>query len=277
MIVWLMTDMEGLAGVSSWEQCYDPDDASLHYQHALRQLNAEVNAAVAGCVDAGATEVRVLDGHGRNRNKGLVRAELHPAARAVWIERRDPLRWEALDSSVDAVAMIGQHAMAGTANAFLDHTQCPKEICRYSINGQEHGELSQLALYAGSFGVPLVYASGDEALCAEARRLFPWVKTTATKRGLNWASCELYDPGDVRAKIRRDMAAAVGDRERATSWTVKGPVEIEIEFAYTGLADPYAAVPGVVRPHPRKVRWLICDARDVFTWPSPTWSPAQVP
>ena len=26
MIVWICTDMEGLAGVDSWDQCYDPDD-----------------------------------------------------------------------------------------------------------------------------------------------------------------------------------------------------------------------------------------------------------
>jgi D-amino peptidase len=273
MIVWLMTDMEGLAGVSNWEQCYDLDDASPRYQHALRQLNAEVSAAVAGCVDAGASEVRVLDGHGRNANKGLVRPELHRAAKVVWMERRDPLRWEGLDESVDAVAIIGQHAMAGTANAFLDHTQCAKEICRYTINGREHGELSQLALYAGAYGVPLVYASGDEALCAEARRLFPHVATTPTKRGLNWSSCELYDPSAVRQSIRRDIVAALSARSKAVPWTVPAPIRIEIEFAYTGLADPLAAVSGVDRPHPRTVRWSLSDPRDIFTWPSPAWHP----
>jgi D-aminopeptidase len=33
--------------------------------------------------------------------------------------------------------------------------------------------MSQFALYAGAFGVPLAYVSGDEALCAETARLFP--------------------------------------------------------------------------------------------------------
>ncbi len=72
MIVWICTDMEGLAGIDQWDQCYDPDDNSPHYRYGCEQLTTEANAAISGCFDAGATEVRILDGHGRNRNKGFL-------------------------------------------------------------------------------------------------------------------------------------------------------------------------------------------------------------
>src|ERR1035437_10762772 len=119
--------------------------------------------------------------------------------------------------------MVGQHAMAGTLHGFLDHTQVPKEICRFRINGEEHGEMSQFALHAGAVGVPLLHVSGDEALCAEAWRLFPWVATTGTKRGTGWATCELYPVADVRGRIRREVAADIVHRACSRPWHLPMP------------------------------------------------------
>lgn len=272
MIVWICTDMEGLAGIDHWDQCHDPDE-SPKYQYGREQLTADVNAAVAGCFDAGATEVRLLDGHGRNQNRGFLPDRLDPRATTVWIASRNPLRWEGLDESVHAVAMIGQHAMAGTLNAFLDHTQSSKVICRYKINGEEHGEMSQFALYAGGFGVPLVYVSGDEALCEEARRLFPHALSTPTKRGTGWETCDLYPPDEVRANIRRDIAAALRQVDRSKAWRPTPPIEIGVEWAWSGGADRLARVPGVRRRDARTVAWEIADPRDVYCWPSENWRP----
>jgi D-amino peptidase len=275
MIVWVCTDMEGLAGIDQWDQCYAPDDNSPLYRYGLEQLTGEVNAVAAGCFDGGATEVRVLDGHGRNGNKGFILEKLDPRVQRIWLAQRNPVRWEGLDESVDAVAIIGQHAMAGTLHGYIDHTQIPKELCRYLINGQEQGEMGQIALYAGSFGVPLVYASGDEALCAEAQRLFPHVRTTPTKKGISWDTCELYPPDQVRARIRQDMAAALRHVDRNRAWRVKPPVEITVEWAWTGRADPLARVPGVRRLNARTVAWTLNDPRDVFNWPSELWHPTS--
>jgi D-amino peptidase len=269
MIVWICTDMEGLAGVDSYDQCYDPDDNAPRYRHACEQLTAEVNAAVAGCFDAGATEVRVLEGHGRNGNKGFIVDKRDPRVKKVWIASRTPLRWEGLDESVKAIAVIGQHAMAGTIHGFLDHTQAPKTVCRLMFNGVEHGEMSQMALYAGAHGAPLAYASGDEALCAETRRLFPHAGTTPTKRGTGWATCELYPPEQVRANIRRDIAASLKRVKPGDAWKLPSPVRVSLEFAWSEHADYYATLPGVRRTHARVVEWDMKDPRDAFAWPAP--------
>lgn len=273
MIVWICTDMEGLAGIDHWDQCYHPEDEAPDYRYGLEQLTAEANAAIAGCFDAGATEVRILDGHGRNRNRGFLRDKLDPRAQVVWISSRNPIRFEGLDESVHALAIIGQHAMAGTIGGFLDHTQSPKTICRFFINGEEHGEMSQLALYAGAFGVPLAYVSGDEALCAEAKRLFPHALSTPTKRGTGWATCDLYPPEEVRAHIRRDIAQALPSVDRSTAWKLTSPIEVSVEFAWSGRADGLARVPGVQRPHARTVSWRIDDPRDIYNWPHSGWLP----
>ncbi|MBM3495165.1 MAG: hypothetical protein FJX72_12720 [Armatimonadetes bacterium] len=274
MVVWICTDMEGLTGVTTWDQCSHPDDDSPAYMHGREQLTADANAAIAGCFDAGATEVRILDGHGRNGNKGFLPDRLDPRVRRVWIAQRDPLRWEGLDETVDAVAMIGQHAMVGTLGAFLDHTQSSKVICRYLLNGCEQGEIGQMALYAGACGAPLAFVSGDEAACCEARRLFPGVTTTPTKRGIAWEQCEEYDCDTVRAAIRRDIALGLSRLPALKPWRPALPVRVAIEWSWSGAADGLARAAGVTRHDARTVSWDIADPRDVFTYPSAGWSPA---
>ncbi|MBB6052519.1 M55 family metallopeptidase [Armatimonas rosea] len=266
MIVWICTDMEGLAGVDHWDQCYHPDDNAPEYLYGREQLTADTNAAIAGAFDAGATEVRVVDGHGRNRNQGFT-AALDPRATRCWIASRKPVRWEGLDASVHCVAMVGQHAMAGTLHGFLDHTQVPKELCRFSVNGVEYGELGQLALYAGAFGVPLVYVSGDEACCAEVKRQFPHARTTPTKRGTGWETCELYAVEEVRAAIRREIAAAVKGAKEAPSFALPLPLTVTVEWAYSARADRLAKATGVERVDARTVAWQLTDPLDIFTWP----------
>ncbi|MCC6416336.1 MAG: M55 family metallopeptidase [Opitutaceae bacterium] len=273
MRIGIMTDMEGLAGVDHWDQCYAPDDHAPEYLHGLTQLAADTNAAVAGCFDAGATEVVVWDGHGRNRQCAFTRVALDRRAQPRRVLAGAPLTFEGLDATMAGVLMIGQHAMAGTLHGFLDHTQCPKEICRYAINGVEHGELSQFALFAGAHGVPLLHVSGDEALCAEATRLFPWVSSSPTKRGTGWATCELYPVDAVRAAIRRDVAAAITQRGLANIWTQATPITVTVEYAYTALADEHAIGPQVRRPEPRTLAWNLNDPRFIYNWPTATWQP----
>ncbi len=273
-IVFILADMEGVSGIDHWDQCFAPDDSDM-YQWGREQLTAEANAAIKGCFEGGATEVRILDSHKRNQNRGFIDDRLDSRAQRCWIAQRSPLRFEGLDENVACVVAIGMHAMAGTLGAFLDHTQVPKRLCRYQLHGKDHGELSQIAAYAGSFGVPLVFASGDEALCAESKRLFPDVMIEPTKRGLGWNACDLYDPVLIRGKIQRTVAAAVGNAEHIDIWRPRPPIEVTIEWAYSGLADDYARWDGVERVDARTVRWVMKDARDVYTWPSKLWQPGR--
>ena len=206
--------------------------------------------------------MRICDGHGYSPEFAWFTTDLDPRAQKVHVASRNPIRWEGLDETVHAFAMIGQHAMAGTVNAYLDHTQSSKVICRYTFNGEEGGEMSQMALYAGGVGAPLFYVSGDEALCAEAARLFPHAASTPTKRGTGWETCELYPTDVVRANIRRDIASALPKVDRSKAWRLPPPVEVSVEFAWSGRADPIARIPGVRRPHART------ESPDVYNRPA---------
>ncbi|MCC7519456.1 MAG: M55 family metallopeptidase [Verrucomicrobiae bacterium] len=272
-IIFSITDMEGLSDVDRYEQCYGPRGQP-DYEHGRVQLTEDTNAAIAGAFDAGATEVRVLDGHGYNQNQGFRRDLLDPRATLVWFAGVDPTRFEGFDESVAAVMMVGQHSMAGTPGAFLAHTQfLPTHLKRYRVNGVEYGELGQCALFASDYGVPLIYLTGDDAACAEAKRQFPWVVTTPVKHGTGWETCELFPTDKVRAQIRADVARAVRSIRSAQIFKLPIPLEIMIDWVKTEHADQFAGIRGVQRPAPCTTRWRITQARDIYSWPGKRWQP----
>ena len=65
MKILIAADMEGISGVTNWNQV-DPS----HYEYARfrRLMTAEVNAAIRGAIEAGGTEVIVADGHSNRSN-----------------------------------------------------------------------------------------------------------------------------------------------------------------------------------------------------------------
>src|SRR5512136_889905 len=60
--VYIMTDMEGVAGVLDFENWTSPE--SRYYDDGKEFLTLEVNAAIEGFARGGATEFLVVDGHG---------------------------------------------------------------------------------------------------------------------------------------------------------------------------------------------------------------------
>src|SRR6202012_5159165 len=63
--VFLSSDMEGTAGVVDWEQCVGDGPQAATGRELLL---AEVNAAIAGALAGGATEIVVNDSHSTMRN-----------------------------------------------------------------------------------------------------------------------------------------------------------------------------------------------------------------
>ncbi len=204
MRIYIMTDLEGVAGVLNFADWCTPE--SRYYEVAKELLTREVNAAIAGFFDGGATEVVVADGHGHGGINPLL---LDPRAELM---RGWPTGWPLLlDESYDAVAFVGQHAKAGTEYAHLAHTQ-DWIYLDLAVNGTSVGELGQFALCAGELGVPVIFCTGDRALCQEAQALLPGVETVAVKRGTTPGR---GDELDADAYSRRNTAAIHLHPERA--------------------------------------------------------------
>ncbi len=264
MKVWICTDLEGVSGIDRYEQCYPSSKSNRQYRQALEELTEETNAAIEGCFDAGAEEVWVLDGHGPNDYGGFS-PNLDIRARKVPCPEPGG-RWLGLDQDTDSVVVIGQHAMAGTLGGFLDHTESIEVVHRMSVNGRDIGELGMMALYAGSFGVPISFVSGDEALCSESNGLFSSVPTIATKKGLSWDRCQLYQTEKVRGQIRSRIASALQKNENK-AMSFDGPLLMELEYNLTRHADSAASCSQCERVDARTLRWTIPSGRNVFRLP----------
>lgn len=230
-----MTDLEGVAGVYSFEEQTYPEDART--EQAKRWLTAEVNAAIDGARDAGVEDVLVVDGHG----SGAIRFEdLHPAARLLH-GKGQVIAWTngLAFQDIDATAIVGQHAMEGTVDGPLSHTQSSRHIDSWKLNGEPVGEIAEWALCAGAFGVPMIFLSGDDAACREAEALIPSITTVAVKQGMSRQGAISVSRKRAEDIIREGMKRAVEKhREDPLRPLVRpGPYRAEIRYRTTDLAD----------------------------------------
>jgi len=176
MKIYIMTDLEGVAGVLDFESWCCP--SSRYYELAKEFLTLEVNAAIEGFFSAGATEIVVSDGHGYG---GISPKLLDPRAEILRGWNGYPLE---IDKSFFAAAWVGQHAKSGTTYAHIAHTGW-FNVLEKTINGVSVGEFGEVALCANELGVRTIFGSGDLAFTKEAQALFPGIETAAIKRGTN--------------------------------------------------------------------------------------------
>lgn len=220
---------------------------------------ADLNAAVDGAFAGGAEHVTVLDSHGGGGNFILdlldERAENDTKPNKKW--------WGILDDSYDATFFIGAHAMAGTINGFLDHTQSSVHWYNYSVNGRRMGELGQWAMVAGAFDVPMAMVSGDEAACVEARQFFQPLETATVKRGIGRNRARLVDPEKAREDIREAARQAISIIPETRPFAPTKPMEIILEFTRADYCDDVAAR-GAERIDARTVRKVTSDSLALF-------------
>ena len=235
MKIYIVTDLEGVSGVVTFTDTgRDTNRSGPRYEASRLLLTEDVNAAVQGALDGGATDIIVNDGHGSGSN--FVMENLHPGARYLTGSGRVSVL-DDLDASTTAVMLVGYHAMSGTPKAVLDHTQSSTSWRRYFINGIETGEIGQMAVIAGHFNVPVVCVTGDLAATIEARALLGDVETVAVKEGRGRTAAICLAPVKAREMIRAAAKRSLGKIGKIKPYKIKIPAEIKLECATTDVAD----------------------------------------
>jgi D-amino peptidase len=222
-------DMEGVAGLSATD---DP--------LGRRLMTAEVNAAIAGAFDAGATRVVVNDAHGGHDN--LLLDALDPRVTLLRGSLKPYGMMQGLDDTFDAVMFIGYHGKAGSLGGFAAHTGSGR-TADLRINGVSVGEGGMNALYAAWYGVPVVFLSGDSLALDEMRALVPGLRGAAVKAGIWNQAVRTLTPDSATALIRRGAAEAV---------RVVAPTPP----LYADIAE---GIPWLERVGPRTVRYTVDD------------------
>lgn len=261
MRVLIFADMEGVAGIQSWEHV---GGNTPRYEEGRRLYTDEINAAVRGCKTAGAVEIVAIDGHGGGYTGGKpfmswIPDRLERGAEYVqgheWARYIDPLERDD-DRKCDCVVFVGAHAMAGVPDGVLCHTVSSEAWYNADINGTLVGESGIVAAIAGTFEVPAVFVSGDAATCREVQALCgEQVVTAPVKVGLGRYSARNMAPADACDLIERRLEQALNNREH---WPrplhFDSPVTFNVELATPDRASSFRGREGVEVTGPRTVR-----------------------
>ncbi|MBE0431275.1 MAG: M55 family metallopeptidase [Dehalococcoidia bacterium] len=223
--IYVATDLEGASGV--WRFAQTRDLTSPLYVQAVEYLMGDIAALVRGLREAGAARIVVADGHGGGDN--FIPHMMEPGATYVTGKPRSPM--EGLDKTFHGVILLGHHAMKGTADGVLNHTQSSATEMRYWYNERESGEIAQTALLAGRLGVPVIMVTGDTATCREAKSfLGPDVVTVATKRGIGREAAELYPLQETRAAISEGAKRSLQAISRCRPYKLPMPIRCKREW-----------------------------------------------
>jgi D-amino peptidase len=232
--IYIMTDLEGASGVYRFAQTRDPDPEL--GAKAKEYLMADIAAVVRGLRKGGATDILVVDGHG---SQAFVPHLMEPGAKYLTGIPR-PSSFGDIDASYAGIVQIGAHAMMGTADGVLCHTQSSRGENRYWYNGVESGELAQCAAIAGHFGVPPILVSGDEAACREATRFFgAECVTVAVKKGVAREAAILYPFEENYRALTEGAERAVRSIEKCRPYKLQLPIQAKKEYrTYDPLKGP---------------------------------------
>jgi D-amino peptidase len=222
--------MEGVAGIVKWKQTTGGEKL---YDEARVLYTEEINAAVRGARDAGATEVVVMDCHGAGGDysfNSLLPELLHHDCE--YVVQHEWTEYTAfLEEGVDAALLVGMHARAGTPDGVLSHTVSGQAWRDLQFNGTSVGETGIYAALCGQWGCPVRLVTGDRAVCREAKGLLgEGLTTVEVKQGLGRFSARQLPPVRARELIEEGAKRALEDLSAVEPYDPGRPCEIRVEF-----------------------------------------------
>jgi D-amino peptidase len=244
MKILIAADMEGISGVTTWDQV---TAGHFEYPRFRRLMTEDVNAAVRGAFDAGAKEVFVTDGHAAGSN--ILIEELDQRA-SLNTGSPSPLSMVQGVDEVDGVIYVGYHARAGSPEAILDHTWSSKTVANVWLNEMLMGEYGLNAAVAGHFEVPVLMVTGDQTACAQAVELLGDLEIAVVKHATGRYAAECLPPKVTQGMIQKAAAQAVARLARGKApapFMLEEPVSLSVEFNNSAMADHAMRMPGAER------------------------------
>lgn len=269
MKVVISVDMEGVCGVASWVQVSPPEFGGLvngtEYQLARERMTQEAAAAAEGALAGGAKSVLINDSHDTMRN--LI-PELLPEGVRFTSGNDKPLSMvQGVDEKgVGALLYVGYHARAGSPRGPLAHTW-NGYISNVKINGTDTGEYGINALLAGHYGVPVVFACGDNIAMSEiSAELGKQVVCVSVKEGLSTFAAIHMHPKEAQDSIRQgaEISVRAAKSKKVKPYTTRWPAECQLSFNHQARADACERVPGTWRVDATTVGWESPDAHHLF-------------
>jgi D-amino peptidase len=253
--IFLITDAEGVAGVCRQDQT-DPKD-----QEMRQLLTGEINAAVDGLYEGGASEVIVWDGH--DGSQTLSALTIHPRSKLIIGDLGITMT---LERNYAAIGFIGQHARANRKGGILAHSYSSLGIQTMLLNGKPVGEIETRAALAGAFNTPVIFLSGDQAAAEDLHAVVPDAELAVVKEGFANYSCQTLSAKAAQSLIRERARSAIQKVAEIKPYKIEGPVTIQIEYTTRNALGPDAHLrPGAEIIDARTIRYSGKDFLEAWT------------
>lgn len=261
MKILIIADMEGISWICLYNQIWD---RSVDYEYFRDLMTKEVNAAVEGAFNGGASQVKVFDYHWNGGNIFL--GNLDP--RAILFSGTTTLtQIKKRIEEVDGICFVGFHGWAWTNSSILEHTM-DFHIHRLNVNGERFDEIALESILASKYNIPTIFVSGDHTACEYSKKIFSNIKTVVTKYSLGRNSGEMLPISEVHKNIKNEISIAVSDLEKKnhnySSLKIIFPAKLEIEFNNGGMADKAEIMPNTTRINGQTIQYEAKDHEDLY-------------
>jgi len=256
--VYISVDMEGVAGVVTADQL---GPTGFEYERFRHFMTNETLAAVRAAKESGASEIVVSDSHGNGES--LLIEEFPKDVRIIRSWPRHGGMMAGVDSSFDAALFVGYHASTTNMHGVRAHTFSSAHLTRVSLNGNPVTEGEFNAAYAGALGVPVIFASGDDAAVEELKSRLGNIETAETKKNLSFHSAETLTPEASCERIAAGVKKALGRLPNFKAYVVKTPVTLEISFKNYTPPEMLSYLRSVQRVDSHTIRFVGKDMAEV--------------
>lgn len=256
--IYISVDMEGIAGVVTADQL---GPGGFEYERFRHFMTNETLAAINAAKESGATEFVVSDSHGNGES--LLLDEFPKEVRLVRSWPRHGGMMAGLDSTFDAALFVGYHASTTNMRGVRAHTFSSAHLTRVSLNGNAVTEGEFNAAFAGALGVPVIFASGDDAALEELKSRLGNIETAETKKNLSFHSAETLTPEASRERITAGVKAALARLHDFKPYLIKTPVTLEISFKNYTPAQLISYLRSVQRVDSHTIRFVGKDMAEV--------------
>jgi len=119
------------------------------------------------------------------------------------------------------------------------------------------------ALIAGHYDVPVVFTSGDRAICNQVKELFGDVEIVAVKEGIGNSALQLH-PEVSREKIRSGVKKALLNLSKFKPYKLTAPYTLKIKYVSEKMVHAKSLQPGVQRTGDWELSYKSDDIMDIM-------------
>jgi len=259
----IVTDIEGISGINDVRQI---QYGYKEFEESGRiQVTEDVNAAVRGLRAAGATTIRIADSHGSGGpNKNIIPEKLEKRVRLFQEGAVYKRLKAAVDESIDGAVFVGFHAMADTKDGFLRHTITLDP--RIRINGKRVGETAIDAYALAEYGIPVIMATGDQALVREASAFIPGIEVVRVKTSLDCRTTKCLPSSEARRLIEAAAERAISRIDDFKPVQITTPINVDVSFPKEAQADMCEIIPRARRSGEKTVAYAAADWDEAYSF-----------